>query len=55
VVIGLAEYEIPYAEAYLQGVDLARRQIRMSLPGGMLEVNAPLTEREKQEQRGTRK
>ena len=55
VVIGLAEYEIPYAEAYLQGVDLARRQIRMSLPEGMLEVNAPLTEREKQEQRGTRK
>jgi 16S rRNA processing protein RimM len=52
---GRAEHEIPYAEAYLQGVDLARRQIRMSLPEGMLEVNAPLTEGEKQEQRGTRK
>jgi 16S rRNA processing protein RimM len=52
---GSAEHEIPYADAYLQGVDLARRQIRMSLPEGMLDVNAPLTEREKQEQRGTRK
>jgi len=52
---GTAEYEIPYAEAYLHGVDLGARQIRMSLPEGMLEVNAPMTAREKQEQRGTRK
>ena len=52
---GPAEYEIPYAEAYLQRVDLDARQIRMSLPEGMLEVNAPLTQREKQEQRGTKK
>jgi len=52
---GSAEHEIPYAEAYLQGVDLVLKQIRMSLPEGMLEVNAPLTESEKQEQRGTKK
>jgi 16S rRNA processing protein RimM len=52
---GAGEYEIPYAQAYLQRVDLARRQIRMSLPEGMLEVNAPLTEREKQEQRRPKK
>jgi len=52
---GPTEHEIPYAEAYLQGVDLVRRQILVSLPEGMLEVNAPLTEREKQEQRRTRK
>jgi 16S rRNA processing protein RimM len=52
---GPAEHEIPYAAAYLQDIDLARRQIRMVLPEGMLEVNAPMTEREKQEQRGTRK
>lgn len=52
---GQAEHEIPYAEAYLQGVDLVARQIRMSLPEGMLEVNAPLTEPEKDQQRGTKK
>jgi 16S rRNA processing protein RimM len=52
---GPAEYEVPYAEAYLQGVDLAGRQIRMSLPEGMLAVNVPMTEREKEEQRGTKK
>ena len=45
------EFEIPYAEAYLAGVDLERRRIRMQLPEGMLEVNAPLTEEEKRQQR----
>jgi len=32
-------------------VDLAAKQVRMRLPEGMLEVNAPLTEEEKQEQK----
>jgi 16S rRNA processing protein RimM len=45
-----APYEIPFAEAYLAGVDLASRQVRMRLPEGMLEINAPLTEEEKREQ-----
>lgn len=44
-------YEIPFAEAYLVSVDLAAKQVRMRLPEGMLEVNAPLTEDEKQEQK----
>jgi 16S rRNA processing protein RimM len=44
-------YEIPFAEAYLTSVDLAAKQIRMKLPEGMLEVNAPLSEEEKREQR----
>jgi 16S rRNA processing protein RimM len=44
-------YEIPFAEAYLAGVDLAAKQVRMRLPEGMLEINAPLTEEEKREQR----
>ena len=44
-------YEIPFAEAYLAKVDLAAKQIRMRLPDGMLEMNAPLTEEEKQEQK----
>jgi 16S rRNA processing protein RimM len=45
-----APYEIPFAEAYLAGVDLAARQVRMQLPEGMLEINAPLTDEEKREQ-----
>ena len=46
-----AEYEIPFAEAYLKKVDGAARQVWMQLPEGMLEINAPLTAEEKQEQR----
>jgi len=46
-----AEYEIPFAEAYLKKVDAAARQVRMQLPEGMLEINAPLTDEEKREQR----
>jgi 16S rRNA processing protein RimM len=49
VVKGAAKlpYEIPFAEAYLKQVDVGRKQIRMSLPEGLLEVNAPLTKEEK--------
>jgi 16S rRNA processing protein RimM len=32
-------YEIPFAEAYLEGLDLERKQVRMKLPEGLLEVN----------------
>jgi 16S rRNA processing protein RimM len=32
-------YQIPFAEAYLDKVDLERRQVRMKLPEGLLEVN----------------
>jgi 16S rRNA processing protein RimM len=42
--------EIPFAEAYLDGVDVDRREVRMKLPEGLLEVNAPLTAEEKREQ-----
>jgi 16S rRNA processing protein RimM len=48
---GSSEYQIPYAEAYLQSVDLGRREIRMLLPEGMLELDAPLTAEEKQQQK----
>jgi len=44
---GAKEWEIPYAEVFLKNVDLGQKQIRMLLPEGMLEVNAPLTEEEK--------
>lgn len=40
-------YEIPFAEAYLSSVDLAGKEVRMRLPEGMLEINAPLTEEKK--------
>jgi 16S rRNA processing protein RimM len=44
-------YEIPYAEAYLKRADLAQRRIEMQLPEGLLDVNAPLTDEEKQAQK----
>ena len=47
--------EIPFAEAYLDSVDLERQQVRMNLPEGLLEVNAPLTAEEKREQAEGRK
>ncbi|MFZ1168772.1 MAG: ribosome maturation factor RimM [Candidatus Sulfotelmatobacter sp.] len=42
--------EIPFAEAYLDSVDVERKQVRMKLPEGLLEVNAPITAEEKREQ-----
>ena len=42
--------EIPFAEAYLDSVDVERKQVHMKLPEGLLEVNAPLTPEEKREQ-----
>ena len=44
------KFDVPFAEAYLEGIDTAQRQVRMNLPEGMLEVNAPVTAEEKQEQ-----
>ena len=49
------KYDVPFAEAYLEGVDIAQRQVRMTLPEGMLELNAPVTKEEKQEQQSERK
>jgi len=42
--------EVPFAEAYLEAVDVERKQVRMKLPQGLLEVNAPITPEEKREQ-----
>ena len=51
------KFEVPFAEAYLEGVDVRQRKVCMNLPEGMLEINAPVTAEEKQEQArpGTRK
>lgn len=43
-------FEIPFAEAYLERMDLERRELRMNLPEGMLEINAPMTDEEKRQQ-----
>jgi 16S rRNA processing protein RimM len=42
--------DIPFAEAYLERIDIEQKQVRMKLPDGLLEVNAPLTAEEKSEQ-----
>ena len=42
--------EVPFAEVYLESVDIDHKQVRMKLPEGLLEVNAPLTADEKREQ-----
>jgi 16S rRNA processing protein RimM len=44
------KFDVPFAEAYLESVDIARREVRMNLPPGMLEINASLTAEEKREQ-----
>lgn len=42
-------YQIPFAEAYLENVDLVQKQVRMKLPEGLLDVNAPLKKEEREE------
>ncbi len=43
-------FETPFAEAYLESVDVPGKLVRMNLPEGLLEVNGPLTAEEKQQQ-----
>jgi len=40
-------FEIPFAEAYLEKIDVERKQVRMRLPEGLLDVNAPRAKEEK--------
>jgi 16S rRNA processing protein RimM len=49
------EFEVPFAEAYVEAVDVAQRQVRMNLPEGMLDINAPMTAEEKQQQQFARR
>ena len=48
---GGKKFDVPFAEAYLESVDMARKQVRMKLPEGMLEINTQLTPEEKQQQK----
>jgi len=45
------KFDVPFAEAYLEDVSVAGRQVRMNLPEGIFEVNAPVTAEEKQQQK----
>jgi len=51
VVAGEKEYLIPYAEQYLRKLDTAAKRIEMELPEGLLELDAPLSQKEKKQQR----
>jgi 16S rRNA processing protein RimM len=44
-------FDVPFAEPYLEAVDTTRKQVRMKLPEGLLEINAPMTAEEKQQQK----
>ena len=48
---GKGELEIPFAQEFLVRVDLEGKHIEMNLPEGLLDVNAPLTEEEKRQQK----
>jgi 16S rRNA processing protein RimM len=47
---GNLEHMIPLSEPYTKRVDTAGKKIELLLPEGMLEINAPLTSKEKQGQ-----
>ena len=48
------EYEIPFAEEFIVRFDASKKLLEMKLPAGLLDVNAPLTEEEKKQQRNPR-
>ena len=50
---GKSELEIPFAQEFLVQVNLEAKRIEMNLPEGLLEVNAPLTAEEKEQQRAS--
>ena len=51
VITGAKEYDIPFAEAFLREVNVARKEIHMLLPEGMLDVNRPMSAEEKEQQK----
>jgi 16S rRNA processing protein RimM len=50
-----SEHWIPFAKAYLVRMDLAGRRLEMNLPPGLLDVNAPLNEEERQDKQDQQK
>jgi 16S rRNA processing protein RimM len=45
------KFDVPFAEAYLEAVDIKGKLVRMRLPEGLLDINAPMTAEEKQQQK----
>ena len=50
IIHGEKEYMVPFAAEFLERLDLERRQLKMKLPEGMLELDAPLNREEKNRQ-----
>jgi 16S rRNA processing protein RimM len=50
VIVGEREYLVPFAAAYIQKIALEQKRLEMKLPEGMLELDAPLSQEEKQRQ-----
>jgi 16S rRNA processing protein RimM len=50
VVQGEKEQLVPFAAAYIEKIDLEQRRVSMKLPEGLLELDAPLSQEEKQRQ-----
>jgi 16S rRNA processing protein RimM len=50
VIEGEKEYLVPFAAAYIEKIGLEQKRLEMKLPEGMLELDAPLNQEEKQRQ-----
>jgi 16S rRNA processing protein RimM len=51
VIEGEKEYLIPFAAAYIERIRTSDKRLEMRLPEGMLELDAPLTQEEKEQQK----
>ena len=50
VIQGEKEYLVPFAGAYIEKILLGQKRLEMKLPEGMLDLDAPLNQEEKQRQ-----
>lgn len=50
VIEGDKEYLVPFAAAYIEKIALEQKRLEMKLPEGLLELDAPLNQEEKQRQ-----
>jgi 16S rRNA processing protein RimM len=48
---GEKEYLVPFAGEYLEKVLLEQKRVEMKLPEGMLDLDAPLSQEEKRQQK----
>ncbi|HEX7285386.1 MAG TPA: ribosome maturation factor RimM [Candidatus Angelobacter sp.] len=51
VIKGAREHLVPLAAAYIEKMALAEKRLEMKLPEGMLELDAPLSQEEKERQK----